>query len=249
MAVDFANVNISLAEFQGISSGKYNAGEVMLASETKLDKVNNHVHLTGSNAKPLSHEAVFAVKNAFVKALSSNGVGANEIARVRRDLGLASEAGMDKTLHERSLKPLTRQQVRQILDRYAGAINAHADQVPGAERVRTSAEIYGEGGMRMDRAAMRDEVNAALAGAVERGHPRRHRHAPPGAAPARHQGAAGRSPRARAPDPRQHLGRGRFRRAQYLQPHHGHGPDPARRRGHRHDDHLPLTELFRSTLG
>lgn len=41
MAVDFANVNISLAEFQGISSGKYNAGEVKLASETKLGKVNH----------------------------------------------------------------------------------------------------------------------------------------------------------------------------------------------------------------
>ena len=30
---------------------------------------------------------------------------------------------------------------------------------------RTSAQIYGEGGMRADRAAMRNEVNAALAGA------------------------------------------------------------------------------------
>lgn len=60
--------------------------------------MNNHVHLTGSNATPLSHAEVLAVKNAFVKALSSNGVGANEIAKVRRDLGLAAEAGMDKTL-------------------------------------------------------------------------------------------------------------------------------------------------------
>ena len=165
MSVDLSKVNISLQQFQTISSGKYNAGEVKLASETTLGKVNNHVHLTGSNATPLSHAEVLAVKNAFVKALSSNGVGADEIARVRRDLGLAAEAGMDKTLHERSLKPLTRHQVRQILDRYAGAINAHADQVPGAERVRTSAQIYGEGGMRADRAATRDEVNAALAGA------------------------------------------------------------------------------------
>ena len=165
MPVDFSKVNISLQQFQTISSGKYNAGEVKLASETTLGKVNNHVHLTGSNATPLSHAEVLAVKNAFVKALSSGGVGANEIAQIRRDLGLAAEAGMDKTLHERSLRPLTRQQVRQILDRYAGAINAHADRVPGAERVRTSAQIYGEGGMRADRAATRNEVNAALAGA------------------------------------------------------------------------------------
>ena len=165
MAVDFANVNISLAEFQGISSGKYNAGEVKLASETKLGKVNNHVHFQGSNATPLSHEEVLAVKNAFVKALSSNGVAADEIARIRRELGLSAETGIDKTLHARSIRPLTRQQVRDILDRNAAAINAHADQVPGAARISTSAQIYGEGGMRADRAATRNEVNAALAGA------------------------------------------------------------------------------------
>ena len=35
MAVDFANVNISLAEFQGISSGKYNAGEVKSTTPAK----------------------------------------------------------------------------------------------------------------------------------------------------------------------------------------------------------------------
>ena len=165
MAVDFANVNISLAEFQGISSGKYNAGEVKLASETKLGKVNNHVHFQGSNATPLSHEEVLAVKNAFVKALSSNGVAADEIARIRRELGLSAETGIDKTLHARSIRPLTRQQVRDILDRNAAAINAHADQNPGAARISTSAQIYGEGGMRADRAATRNEVNAALAGA------------------------------------------------------------------------------------
>ena len=165
MAIDFANVNISLAEFQGISSGKYNAGEVKLASETKLGKVNNHVHFQGSNATPLSHEEVLAVKNAFVKALSSNGVAADEIARIRRELGLSAETGIDKTLHARSIRPLTRQQVRDILDRNAAAINAHADQNPGAARISTSAQIYGEGGMRADRAATRNEVNAALAGA------------------------------------------------------------------------------------
>ena len=41
------------------------------------------------------------MKNAFVKALSDSGVGADEIARIRRDLGLAAESGADKSLHER----------------------------------------------------------------------------------------------------------------------------------------------------
>ena len=40
MAINLGNVNISLRQFQEISSGKYNAGEVKLTSETEIDKVN-----------------------------------------------------------------------------------------------------------------------------------------------------------------------------------------------------------------
>ena len=43
MSINLANVNISLQQFQAVSSGKYNAGEVKLSSETSLTKVNNHV--------------------------------------------------------------------------------------------------------------------------------------------------------------------------------------------------------------
>ena len=84
MPVNLANVNISLQQFQDISSGKYNAGEVKLESETTLGKINHHVPLRGSNAKSISHAEVLAVKNAFVKALSDSGVGADEIAQIRR---------------------------------------------------------------------------------------------------------------------------------------------------------------------
>ncbi len=162
--VNLANVNVSLQQFQSISSGKYNAGEVKLASETTLGKVNNHVHRTGANATPLSHEEVLANKNAFVKALSSIGVGDAEIAKIRRDLGLSADAGIDRALHERSLKPLTRQQVRDILDRNAAAINTHAGNNRNA-RIRMSAQIYGAGGMNAERADRRNAVNASLAGA------------------------------------------------------------------------------------
>ncbi len=75
MPIDLSRVNISLQQFQSISSGKYNAGEVKLASETKLGKVNNHVSRLGQNVVPLSHEEVMAVKTAFIKALASGGVG------------------------------------------------------------------------------------------------------------------------------------------------------------------------------
>ena len=40
MPINLSNVNISLQQFQEISSGKYNAGEVKLTSETEIDKVN-----------------------------------------------------------------------------------------------------------------------------------------------------------------------------------------------------------------
>ena len=162
MPIDLSRVNISLQQFQSISSGKYNAGEVKLASETKLDKVNNHVSRRGANAVPLSHEEVMAVKGAFVKALSSNGVAADEIARVRRELGLAPEAGdaVDHALGERSMKPLTRQQVRDILDRYADTINAR----PGAPRIRTAAERNARLSNEelADRTNRRNAVNEAL---------------------------------------------------------------------------------------
>ena len=48
-SINLAKVNISLQQFQDISSGKYNAGEVKLASETKLAKMNNHVDRTSKN--------------------------------------------------------------------------------------------------------------------------------------------------------------------------------------------------------
>ena len=51
MAIDFSRVNISLDQFQKMASGDYNAGEVSLKSETKLTKINNHVHSIGWNTK------------------------------------------------------------------------------------------------------------------------------------------------------------------------------------------------------
>ena len=68
MPVSLANVNISLQQFQEISSGKYNAGEIRLTGQNSLGKVNNHISQTGKNRVSLSHEEVLAVKSAFVKA-------------------------------------------------------------------------------------------------------------------------------------------------------------------------------------
>lgn len=90
--INLSNVNISLQEFQEIASGKYNAGEVKLAGENRLGKMNNHVETWWfSNREKIDHEEVLAIKQAFVKALSKNGVGEAEINRIRQELGLAPQ--------------------------------------------------------------------------------------------------------------------------------------------------------------
>lgn len=87
--INFSNVNISIHQFQEISTGDINAGEVRLADEHTLDKINNRAHRRGSNTVTLSHHEVLAIKNAFVRTLSESGVGADEINRIRQKLGLA----------------------------------------------------------------------------------------------------------------------------------------------------------------
>jgi hypothetical protein len=162
-SINLANVNISLNEFQRLSKGDHNAGEVKLAGEAKLAKINNHVHMTGRNVVAIPHEEVFAIKKAFVTALADGGVGADEITRIRKDLGLAPDGAVDRSLKSRSVRPLTRQQIREILDRNAATLNAFAEEHGTETRIRTSEQLYGTDGMRADRAGRRDAVNAALA--------------------------------------------------------------------------------------
>lgn len=42
--VNLSNVNITIQQFQEISSGNYNAGEVKLKNNHSLSKINAHVH-------------------------------------------------------------------------------------------------------------------------------------------------------------------------------------------------------------
>ena len=119
MAINLANVNISLAQFNNVAAGKYNVGEVRLVDENSIEKVNNHVHSSGGNKTEVSHKEVLAVKESFIRALSQNGVAADEIRRVRSELGLSAGGTHDIALADRNIKPLTRQQIRQILDRNA----------------------------------------------------------------------------------------------------------------------------------
>lgn len=80
MSINLNKVSVSLAEFQKISSGTHNAGEVTLKNEHSLDKVNHHVGaLRGRNKVAIPHEQIVAVKKAFVGALGAGGVSNDEL--------------------------------------------------------------------------------------------------------------------------------------------------------------------------
>ena len=142
MSINLSNVNITIQQFQEIASGKYNAGEVKLTSETSLGKINNHVGFGGSNNDTISHDEVLAIKDAFVRTLAKNGVGVNALAEIRRRIGLAPDPSEPKALVERSIRPLSRQQIRSILDEHQDEINL----ATGAQTIRTHAEIYARDG-------------------------------------------------------------------------------------------------------
>ena len=161
MAINYSNVHLTIDQFQRVSNGTFNAGEVRLVSETEIEKVNNFIGRKWKNKESISHAQVIAIKQAFVKALQEGGVGDDALRRVREQLGLAPDRAVDTKLNERSLKPLSRQQIREILDQNAEAINGTV----GAGTIRTSEELYAgvDDATRRYRASKRDEANAELA--------------------------------------------------------------------------------------
>ena len=138
MAINLSNVNITIQQFQAVASGVYNAGEVRLTSDHSIDKVNHHVGRFFNNDTHLSHAEVLAVKDAFVRALANSGVNADGIANVRRELGLAPNGAKDTDIARRSMKPLSRQQIRETLDKYANVINHSV----GDGTIRTDAQLH-----------------------------------------------------------------------------------------------------------
>ena len=43
MAINYSNVHLTIDQFQRVSNGTFNAGEVRLTSETEIEKVNNFI--------------------------------------------------------------------------------------------------------------------------------------------------------------------------------------------------------------
>ena len=85
--------SISLAQFNRIASGTYNAGQIDFATgkngATELVKVNNHVWFTSRNNVQLSPGRVLEVKEAFIAALRDEAVlGRQELNKIRAELGV-----------------------------------------------------------------------------------------------------------------------------------------------------------------
>ena len=121
--------NISLAQFNRIATGDYNAGQIDFRAKddgsTELVKVNNFVWRTSKNNVVLSHERILEVKEAFLNALERGGVGPEAMREIRDRLGLPADLDVSADADQRNgiltarFRPLTRAQVRDILDTYA----------------------------------------------------------------------------------------------------------------------------------
>jgi len=114
------SLDISLEQFNSIADGKYNAGQVgahvKRDGSVTLEKVNAHVHLTGLNLRTVDPAQTLEIKEAFVKALAPH-IDEKAAGALRADLGLPEVAGgIVRTGH--AYEPLTRQQVRTLLDAY-----------------------------------------------------------------------------------------------------------------------------------
>ena len=122
------SVEISLAQFNRIASGDYNAGQIDIKTGKngpELVKINNHVWKASKNNVMLSPERILEVKEAFLDALQKAAVPKAKMTEIRARLGLPEEMdvatgkeGRAEVLKAR-YTPLSRALARELLDKYA----------------------------------------------------------------------------------------------------------------------------------
>ena len=161
MGVNLNNLNISLDQFNAVSSGKYNIGQLKLGADgASVYRTNNHKTLTFLNTTRISPEESFALKSAFCNALANEGLSLDDIEEVKNKLGIAG--GAIDAVRAGGATPLSAADVRQIIDEYAGKINdKRASKASGAAALQTSGEIYRgvSQSTLASRAAVRESVN------------------------------------------------------------------------------------------
>lgn len=118
--LDLNNLNLSLDDFQKMSSGKYNAGELRLTGEGKLDIANNHKTWTSFNNTKIDAAESYAIRVAFAAALKEGGLDEERMADIRAKLGLRDNNAIASM---KAFKPLTRQEVREIIDKNISELN------------------------------------------------------------------------------------------------------------------------------
>ena len=170
-----ATPNISLAQFNKIATGDYNAGQVDFRTKddgsTELVKVNNHVWKTSKNDVILSPGRILEVKLAFLNALQRGGVTAEAIKEIRNRLGLPAEVDMLSSKAERTdflkmrFAPLTRAQVRSILDEFANQGKGYTFESINSVTYEDWQKGQATANMSARRMARRDNANIASMGA------------------------------------------------------------------------------------
>ena len=160
MAINLSTVSISLDRFDAVSDGTFNIGHIKLSEDgTDIVRTNRHKTFEFLNNDTIPPEETLAIKDAFCRALSQERLSDKAMDDIRARLGL--KRGTVGSLSPRDMRPLTAAQVREILDKYAGEINANRASRNNAERVRTSSEIHrgvSEQALK-DRRAVCDDTN------------------------------------------------------------------------------------------
>lgn len=162
MGVNLNNLSISLDQFNKVSSGDLNIGQLKLSSDgASVYRTNNHKTWTIFNNTKISTAESLAIKFAFCKALASEGLSVDDMAAIKQKLGIPGSEG--DALRAGDIKPLSAAEVREIIDEYAGKINKNrAAKADGAQALKTSTDFY-KGVSKEElqtRAKTRDSINA-----------------------------------------------------------------------------------------
>ena len=176
---------ISIIQFNKIASGTYNAGFIDFATDdngnviNELTKVNNHVLKINENNAELSPERILEVKEAFIAALERAQVSQENIALIREKLGISREMqatgkrAQISDLVARRFKPLTRQFVRALLDRYANGGIGFGENAGEGMTAKDYRKARNAAHMSNGRKRDRDAVNQANFAAARKNYDRR----------------------------------------------------------------------------
>ena len=172
--VHLDGLNISLDKFNEVADGKYNIGQLKLSEDGKsVYRTNNHKTWTIFNSTKISPEESLAIKQAFCNALSNEGLAQDKIDYVKRSLGIFGSKL--ELLKFGNIKPLSAAEVREIIDMYAGEINAKrmsaAKGTEAAKLLKTSADIYNGVSKKTmeDRETTRGRINARTLDKIQTG--------------------------------------------------------------------------------